>query len=164
MLKDCEVIDNFLDEISLNKVCESILGSAFPWYYNDSVVVKDDGFQFVHLFYENCLPNSNCFNLLNPILKKLEYKGLVRVKANTTTRTDEHVIHKYHTDFPYNCTNAYTSVFYLNTNDGGTVFEEGGEVNSLKNRLVTFPVHKNHSGKTCTDEKRRVVINFNYFK
>ena len=160
------VNDDFLDDVSLEGVCGVILGTTFPWNYNDAIVAKDDGgyFQFVHSFYDDCLPRSKFFNLLEPILNKLQPKGLVRVKANTTTRTSQNIIHKQHTDLPYSFENAYTSVFYLNTNNGGTVFGEGDFVNSLRNRLVTFPMHQKHSGKTCTDEKRRVVINLNYFK
>jgi hypothetical protein len=160
------VNDDFLDEVTFNKLCGVILGTTFPWNYNDNIVSKDDGgyFQFVHTFYDDYLARSNLFNLLEPILNKLQPKGLVRVKANTTTRTDQHIIHKQHTDLPYSFANAYTSVFYLNTNNGGTVFGEGDFVNSLKNRLITFPVHEKHSGQTCTDENRRVVINLNYFK
>ena len=159
------VTDNFLDDNSLKNLCDTMLGSDFPWFYNDNIVSKDEGrhFQFVHGFYNNYIPRSNWFYLIEPILKNLQPKGLVRVKANTTTRTDDHIIHKQHTDLPFTFTNAYTSVFYLNTNNGGTVFKEG-VVNSLKNRLVTFPMCEKHSGKTCTDEKRRVLINFNYFK
>lgn len=170
MLKDSElpyvVIDNFLDDVHFNKVSEVMLSTAFPWFYNDNIVDEKDGgyFQFTHSFYYNHLANSNYFNLLEPVLNKLEPKGLLRIKANTTTKTDQHIIHKQHVDLDFTLPNFYTSVFYINTNNGGTVFEEGGEVNSLENRLVTFPMHKKHTGKTCTNEKRRVVINFNYIK
>ena len=161
-----DITEDYLDEVNFKKVCGVMLGTTFPWFYNDNIVSKDDEgyFQFVHSFYDDCVPRSNLFNLLEPILDKLQPKGLVRVKANTTTRTEKHIIHKQHTDLPFTLPNTYTSVLYLNTNNGGTVFEEGNVVNSLSNRLVTFPMHKKHSGKTCTDEKRRVVINFNYFK
>ena len=158
--------DDFLDEVVFDEISGVILGTTFPWNYNDNIVSPDDGgyFQFVHSFYDENLPRSKMFNLLEPILNKLQPKALVRIKANTTTRTSQNIIHKQHTDLPYNFDNAYTSVFYLNTNNGGTLFGEGGFVNSLKNRLITFPAHEKHSGQTCTDQNRRVVINFNYFK
>ena len=57
-----------------------------------------------------------------------------------------------------------TSIFYVNTNNGYTKFEDGTKVESVANRLVSFPANKKHTGTSCTDEKTRVVINFNYFK
>ena len=52
----------------------------------------------------------------------------------------------------------------MNTNDGYTEFEDGTKVESVANRLVTFPANLKHTGTSCTDEKTRIVINFNYFK
>jgi len=52
---------------------------------------------------------------------------------------------------------------YVNTNNGYTKFEDGTKVESVANRLVTFPANMKHKGTSCTDEKIRVVINFNYF-
>jgi hypothetical protein len=42
--------------------------------------------------------------------------------------------------------------------------EDGTIVESIANRMVTFPANMRHTGTSCTNEKRRVVINFNYFK
>ena len=57
-----------------------------------------------------------------------------------------------------------TSIFYVNTNNGYTKFEDGTKVESVANRMVIFPSNMKHIGTSCTDEKTRVVINFNYFK
>ena len=40
----------------------------------------------------------------------------------------------------------------------------GTKVESIANRMITFPSNMKHTGTSCTDEKIRVVINFNYFK
>ena len=56
-----------------------------------------------------------------------------------------------------------TSILYVNTNNGYTKFEDGTIVESVANRLVSFPSNMKHTGTSCTDEKTRVVINFNYF-
>ena len=56
----------------------------------------------------------------------------------------------------------WTSIFYLNTNNGWTQFKKGGKVKCVENRLVTFDSNLEHAGVTCTDQKRKVVINFNY--
>ena len=56
-----------------------------------------------------------------------------------------------------------TSIFYMNTNNGYTEFENGAKVESVENRMVVFPAEMKHRGTSCTDKKIRVVINFNYF-
>ena len=50
----------------------------------------------------------------------------------------------------------------MNTNDGYTLFEDGTKVESVMNRLVTFPYTMKHAGTTCTNSPFRMVINFNY--
>ena len=57
-----------------------------------------------------------------------------------------------------------TAIFYVNTNNGYTKFEDETIVESVANRVVTFPANMKHTGTSCTDEKTRVIINFNYFK
>ena len=41
-------------------------------------------------------------------------------------------------------------------------FEDGTKVPSVANTFVTFPSDIKHTGTTCTDQKFRSVINFNY--
>ena len=53
-------------------------------------------------------------------------------------------------------------LFYINTNNGATFFEKE-KVLPKENRVVFFQPHKLHSSSLCTDQKRRLVINFNYF-
>ena len=60
---------------------------------------------------------------------------------------------------------AFTTalIFYLNTNNGYTKFEDGTVVKSIANRLLTFPTLCKHTSSSCTDVEARVNINFNYF-
>ena len=77
--------------------------------------------------------------------------------------------HGFHTDERYP---GLTSVYYTNTNNGATVFrtmnEDGTysttEVESKRNRLVTFDNRIMHSGKTQNDTQFRIVLAINYFK
>ena len=55
-----------------------------------------------------------------------------------------------------------TSIFYVNTNNGYTELETGEKIESVANRLVTYPLNMKHSGVTQTDTQQRVLINFNY--
>jgi len=60
--------------------------------------------------------------------------------------------------------NINTSIFYLNTNNGITIFEDTKEeVESVSNRMITFPGYLRHTGTTATDKPHRILININYF-
>ena len=58
--------------------------------------------------------------------------------------------------------NVTTSILYMNTNNGWTEIQGGGKIDCVENRAVTFNSNLMHSGYTCTDQKRKIVINFNY--
>ena len=55
-----------------------------------------------------------------------------------------------------------TSIFYFNTNNGYTEFENGEIVETVENRLVTFPATMYHRGVSTTNDNRRVVLNLNW--
>ena len=55
-----------------------------------------------------------------------------------------------------------TSIYYVNTNNGWTHIKGHGKVKSVANRMVTFDSNQYHAGVTCTNEERRVVVNFNW--
>ena len=55
-----------------------------------------------------------------------------------------------------------TSILYLNTNNGWTAIKGYGKVENVANRMVIFDSNLQHTGVTCTDQNRRVMINFNY--
>ena len=58
--------------------------------------------------------------------------------------------------------NVTTAILYINTNNGYTKFKKGGKVKSVANRVVIFDSNLEHMGYACTNEKRRIVVNFNY--
>jgi len=177
-----KIIDNFLDQSTFENVERLIMGDEFPWYFNNYVDYlgdKEKRFQFVHIFYKEVsegyqVVHSSSFQFLIPIIEKLKSKILIRVKANLLTQTSKIIENKFHIDRegkevlslrdveklkPYT-----TSILYMNTNNGYTKFEDGTTVKSEANRMVIFPASMRHLGTTCTDQKSRVVINFNYLK
>ena len=91
-----------------------------------------------------------------------------KIKANLLTRTPNIIENSFHVDETgrpeKKLKQLTTSIFYVNTNNGYTKFEDGTKVESIANRMVTFPTNMKHTGTSCTDERTRVVINFNYFK
>jgi hypothetical protein len=162
-----EITDNFLDEHSFNGIKNILLGKAakFPWYFNSTVATNDDNsldnFQFTHVFYTNLKPHSEYNLILSPLIEKLKIRSIIRIKANLVTKTEKIIEHGFHTDFPY--PDSKTSVFYINTNNGYTKFDDGFVVNSVENRVATFNSMLPHTGSSCTDAQARVVINLNYF-
>ena len=56
-----------------------------------------------------------------------------------------------------------TAIFYINSNDGYTEFEDGTIVNSIQNRILIFPGNLKHRGASPTDVKSRALLNINYF-
>ena len=63
-----------------------------------------------------------------------------------------------HFDIP----NRLTAIYYVNTNNGWTEFENGDKVPSVENRIVIFDSSQLHTGTRTTNASSRVVINFNY--
>ena len=171
--KQITIEDNFLDIKAFDELQNIIMGASepvpFPWYYNNLIDYEDDvnKFQFIHQLFMN-LPTSNSLYVVTPILQILQSVSVYRIKANLLTRTPKIVENQFHTDMgalSIEKQNQWTtSIFYINTNNGYTKFKDGTIVESIANRMVTFPSDLPHTGTSCTDEKTRVVINFNYFK
>ena len=101
------------------------------------------------------------------LFEKLGLAYIARCKANLNYKTIENDVGSFHTDFLYDSGDSMegitTSIFYINTNNGGTQFSDGTRVKSVANRLVKFDCSQEHASVSCTDEDRRVLINVNYF-
>ena len=165
-----KIEDNFLEQDIFLRLQKIMMGAGFPWYYNPIIDSADDidKFQFTHLFYTDWVPISTVIDRLTPIMNKINPLSFWRIKANLLTRTSNIVENAFHVDMvgesEEKLEQLTTAIFYVNTNNGYTEFEDGTKVESVANRLVTFPNATMHTGTSCTDEKTRVVINFNYFK
>ena len=167
-----KIEDNFLDQEKFDELQTHMLGEGnnFSWCYGNVIDYKEDEdtYQFVHVFYTNQVPSSPSLGIMAPILDKIIPMSLWRIKANLLTRTLNIVENTFHVDigdFPEEKLKQWTtSIFYTNTNNGYTEFKDGTKVESVANRMVTFPANLKHRGTSCTDEKIRVVINLNYFK
>ena len=159
------IIDDFLFSTDFNDIQNKLVNDpSFPW--NFSISTEHYGewnemspFQFVHLLYRNCTPVSDHFKFLNPILAILNPRALIRAKINLTTRSENIIESTFHTDQPFD---HKVAIFYLNTNDGYTLFEDGTKIESVANRIVLFDGNTKHLGTNCTDKQRRVVLNIDY--
>ena len=161
-----KVIDNFLSPSHFKELQSFLMSHHFPWYYNESSSYKGDGFpQLVHNVcsiepsYNGI--TSSFYPLFNNCQIKLGVRSLYRIKANLNPRTFFHRNTGWHTDLALYDPHK-TAVLYINTCNGYTEFKKGGKVKSVSNRVVIFDSSLKHAGFTCTDQQRRVVINFNY--
>jgi hypothetical protein len=158
-----KVIDNFLDEEEFKLISDIITGGNFPWYSINEGIAYEDDFSdkyFVHMLYVNNKPNSEHFNILNPILAKIKAKALIRAKVNLYTRNAKLIEHGKHVDYSFS-NKAF--ILYLNTNNGFTRMPDDTTVNSVANRAVFFNGNETHNSTNCTDELFRINIAINYF-
>lgn len=174
-----EIIDSLLSTQDLKTLQSAFLSSSADmpqrplWNVSPVVSVNPpadpvENIQFCHALYSMYHPDISAFYyLLEPILAKLNYTSLLKSKANLNIRAPYIVEHGFHTDYNADILNKHkdaikTAIFYVNTNDGYTVFEDGTRVESVANRLVVFPCHMRHTGTSTTNKPLRCVINLNY--
>ena len=159
-----KVVDNLLNPEEFKKINKVLMGSEFPWYFLPDKVSSGDGnFQMCHNFILSGKPVSKFLTILDPFIKKLNMKKVIRIKANKTFKKSSNIKSEMHTDVKRKDDEKFkTAVFYCNTNNGSTLFENGERVSSKENRAVIFDGKTLHCGVDCTDSLRRVVINFNY--
>ncbi len=155
------IYKNFLSTKEFSKVKEKIMSDYFPWYFNEGVSYKKDKhFQFTFTFLDekgiNC--SKEMMNIINPILEKIKYNKVRAIKSNLLTQTKDIVEQGFHIDQP----KGTTSILYINNCNGYTKFKDGTKIKSEENKLIKFNSKLEHTGSSCTDQKRRVVINFNY--
>ena len=165
-----DVIDDYLSEEDHKLIYDYFTGAmdqgdlsnSCAWIFFPGTTTIDDGhFHFTQLIFAQHSIISPAFNMLTPIIKQEEMTAIARIKANCVLRTPELIEFTwgFHTDFN---NNEITAIYYINDNDGYTLFEDGTKVESVANRFVRFPCTTRHTGTTCTNTDRRLLINFNY--
>ena len=165
-----KIEDNFLEQKDFDELQNFMMNDDLNWHYIDYIDYEKDQettFQFTHMFYY-VGRSDGFFENLGPIFNIIKPISIWRIKANLLTRTPTIVENAFHIDMTLiseeKLEQLTTAIFYVNTNNGHTEFEDGTKVESKANRMVTFPANLKHRGTSCTNEKTRVVINFNYFK
>lgn len=166
-----EVIDNFLPQEEFKSLCDAILDPRFTWGMGEAVrhetssVPRKYNWQMYHMFYYTpSIINYDTMPIIDPILSKLNIGVLIKAKANCNFVTNDIIEHGMHVDVEELANICTTAVYYINDNNGYTVFEDGTKVESKANRIVKFPTNMMHTGTSCTDSPNRVVINFNYIE
>ena len=165
MTDEIQIYDDYLASQELDNLQNLFFNNTdFPYFFNNHKVDQGDGFsQFTHQFYINNTINSNFYNYLSCILDKIDPLAIIGIKANLQMKTKEIKTTPMHQDYANTLDNQKTGIFYVNTNNGKTVFDDGQEISSVANRLIIFPAKKYHAGTTHTDVDYRCVINLNWF-
>lgn len=165
-----EIIDDFLPQGKFQLIKNTIVHADFPWYMSPFVASQEETYMmkkmknpgssyFTHMFFNGFQVSNQC-SIFSELLRKLEVKSLIRIKGNLYPSTEKIIHHAKHVDYDYEHRGA---ILYINTNDGLTVLEDGTEVKSIQNRLLLFDPSKKHNSSTCTDDKYRINVNFNFF-
>jgi hypothetical protein len=157
-----QITDNFLDPEYFKFLQTKMVSNSFPWYYIDCLGNEQDTeySHFTHMAYDNYTVNSELYKDLSTVIEKLNPKALIRIKANLYINRGIPVQSCMHTDQIFEHKGA---ILYMNTTNGPTTLKDGTKVECVANRLVKFNTSEEHAGSFCTDQKYKMIINFNYF-
>jgi hypothetical protein len=163
------VLDDYLDRNLFLSIKASLQAASFPW--EKSQILSDkaamhlspsDNLQYVHGFYlskPGIFFRSDKLDIILPIIERLNPLSLLKAKVNRTSAKDRHIEYGLHVDTRRR--GATTAIFYLNSNNGYTLFGDGEKVFSVENRMVLFDSATLHTGASCTDADDRLVLNIN---
>ena len=167
--------DNFLVEEDFTALVETLTHAEFPWYFAPRIVNTDKETDSPGQFYHDVVYNitgpisSTYSSHFLSILDQLGSSVTTRIKINLNPRLPQSFFSDFHSDtenymdkeISAQCS---TSILYINTNNGYTELDTGEKIESVANRVVTFPSNTKHRGVTQTDEQIRILVNFNYLK
>ena len=151
---------NFIDKKICKQINNTMLGFKFPWFYNKNQTGKDSSFMFHCFFAENKI-NSTLYYLIEPLVKKLNPSKLVNIRANLCLKRP--MKSNWHSDFDNlkSTPKSKTAIYYVNTNNGYTIFKNK-KIKSEQNKMIVFNGETKHKVKYQTDRDTRIVINFLY--
>jgi hypothetical protein len=159
-----EIKDNFLPQKNFENIRNFILNQNFSWNLTSVVSNEEENlpvnssYYFTHDFWSgfHTEPEAQIFA---PILNEIECRAIIRIKGNLYPSTEKIIHHMDHIDYEFPHRGA---IFYLNSNNGFTVID-GKKIESVENRLLLFNPTILHHSTTCTDNKCRLNVNFNFF-
>jgi hypothetical protein len=157
-----KVIKNFLKQEEADYIESTMLSFTFPWFYSGAVNTKEDNdrFFFSHsIIHEGNINSTFYDDIASPILKILKPNKINRIKCNLFVKQHEQIKAGLHTDMQEK---HMVLLYYVNTNNGFTLFENGDKVPSIKNTALIFNGKLKHAAVLQTDEKVRINININY--
>ena len=166
-----KVIDNFLDKEYFDSLVTLFTAAdetaAMPWYFQSRIAYMQGDkwspklFYMNHVLYKHNQPRGPHYDILIPLLDKLEVRCLIRGIVNLYPNT--HTLHEHamHRDYPFIHSGA---LFSLNTCDGYTKLKDGTKIDSVANRVLLFDPSEFHCSTTTTNVPARINININYIQ
>ena len=170
-----KITDDFLDEETFILLQGKLLSQGVCWHFVPFTAGRyesndgPDQFFFGHTIYQNHSWTSGLSQDIAPLIQKIAPMSIHMIRANLMTKSKTNIESDFHSDLALNAPTTdkidqwTTAIYYINDCNGYTKLEDGSVIQSRANRLLTFPSDMEHLGATCTDEKRRVLINLNYF-
>ena len=95
---------------------------------------------------------------MNKIKEKIKFQNILRIRSSLYPRRDIQKPDPFHVDYDFSHT---VCIFYLNTNNGCTMFENEEKIPSVENQLVIFDGQKKHCSVVQTDASARYIVNIN---
>lgn len=157
-----KVINNFLPKDIFIDFKNLLMSNKLAWYWLPHMTNNDNYF-FNHCFFaQNKIMSSFYEPYILPILKLLNCKATIEIRANLMLKKEKQYFSEYHVDTDLKCN---TAVFYINNCNGYTILDEDKKikVNCEENKILIFNSKTKHCAASQTDEDRRIVVNINYF-
>ena len=138
----------------------------FPWYFTNNLNEKS----YVGNYYFNNVvirdhrvENGLWLPIFEPLVNRIgiSFNDVWRLKVNLYPRTHLRVHHEPHCDYEPDC-GLRTCLYYVNNNNGMTVFDGKKKVRSKKNRAILFDGSNKHHSTTPTSCNWRCSINVDF--
>jgi len=171
MTMKIEIVNNFLSDYFADnyvKIFDGIRHAApsFPWFFHNDLngVERMGNYYFNHQVILNYKVQSDqWWPIFEPLISTIgiSFDNVWRLKVNLYPRTQRRVHHAPHIDYRPN-SGLRTCLYYVNTNNGVTIFDGKKTVKSKKNRAILFDGSNKHHSTTSTDCNYRCSINIDY--
>lgn len=159
---------NFLPLTEYVNIQRITMDGTFPYFFRGTVAYDnshEEKFIMGHRLYDwneggNLTESKYIEGILQPLLNVLQPKTLYRAQVNMNCRNDIRQFAHWHVDQP-NMQHS-TALYYVNTNNGWTEFENGTKVPCIGNSIGIWSENIRHRGAYQTDTAVRICININY--
>jgi hypothetical protein len=160
-----KIINNFLPKDIFADFKNLLMSNTLAWYWLPHMTEggKKDNYFFNHCFFSKNKVQSSFYDpYIIPILKLLNCKAVIEIRANLMLKKEQQYFSEYHIDNNFKCN---TAIFYINNCNGYTLLDEDKKIkiNCEENKILVFNSNISHCAASQTDEDRRIVVNMNYF-
>jgi hypothetical protein len=176
-----KITKDIMEKSYIDFLVTKVTELEFPWYYvkltghyefPDNLDENLRMFSFAHTLYVNDKPNSNFYNMFDPLIttilkvNDIPPEKVFRIRLGMINNVGEQLEHLIHTDMSID---HKTILFYLNDSDGPTRFYTRDPKNLQltyeqqpeANTCVMFDGSILHSSMTPVKHNCRLVLNIN---